>query len=47
MLGLAGSEPPRFVRNFLDGSPSIEAAVQKYVDEVKSGRFPDDAVHSF
>jgi 3-methyl-2-oxobutanoate hydroxymethyltransferase len=47
MLGLAGPEPPRFVRNFLDGSPSMEAAVQKYVDEVKSGRFPDDAVHSF
>jgi 3-methyl-2-oxobutanoate hydroxymethyltransferase len=47
MLGLTGSEPPRFVRNFLDGSPSIEAAVRKYVAEVKDGRFPDDAVHGF
>jgi 3-methyl-2-oxobutanoate hydroxymethyltransferase len=47
MLGMAGPEPLRFVRNFLDGSPGIEAAVRKYVGEVKDGRFPDDAVHGF
>jgi 3-methyl-2-oxobutanoate hydroxymethyltransferase len=47
MLGLAGPEPPRFVRNFLDGSSGVEAAVRKYVCEVKDGRFPDDAVHGF
>ncbi len=47
MLGLTGGEPLRFVRNFLDGSPSVELAVRKFVAEVKAGRFPDDAIHSF
>jgi 3-methyl-2-oxobutanoate hydroxymethyltransferase len=47
MLGLTGGEPLRFVRNFLDGSPGIGAAAQKYVADVKAGRFPDDAIHSF
>ena len=47
MLGLTGSEPLRFVRDFLDGSSSIEAAVRKFVTDVRAGRFPDDAIHSF
>jgi 3-methyl-2-oxobutanoate hydroxymethyltransferase len=46
MLGLSG-EAFRFVRDFMDGSPSIELAVRKFVAEVKAGRFPDDAIHSF
>jgi 3-methyl-2-oxobutanoate hydroxymethyltransferase len=47
MLGLKDGEPLRFVRNFLDGSAGIEAAVRKYVADVKGGRFPDDAIHGF
>jgi 3-methyl-2-oxobutanoate hydroxymethyltransferase len=47
MLGLTHFEPPRFVRNFLDGSSSIDAAIRKYVADVKSGRFPDDTLHSY
>jgi 3-methyl-2-oxobutanoate hydroxymethyltransferase len=47
MLGLTGFEPMRFVRNFMDGAASIEAAVRQYVTDVKAGRFPDDAIHSF
>ena len=47
MLGLTGGEPLRFVRNFLDGSAGIGAAAQKYVADVKAGRFPDDSIHSF
>ena len=47
MLGLTGGEPFKFVRNFMDGSSSIEAAVRRYVADVKAGRFPDDAIHSF
>jgi 3-methyl-2-oxobutanoate hydroxymethyltransferase len=47
MLGLKDGEPLRFVRNFMDGSPGIEAAVRQYVADVKSGRFPDDAIHGF
>jgi 3-methyl-2-oxobutanoate hydroxymethyltransferase len=47
MLGLTGGEPLRFVRNFLDGNASIALAVRQYVADVKGGRFPDDALHSF
>jgi 3-methyl-2-oxobutanoate hydroxymethyltransferase len=47
MLGLKEGEPLRFVRNFLDGSASIEAAVRTYVADVKGGRFPEDAIHAF
>jgi 3-methyl-2-oxobutanoate hydroxymethyltransferase len=47
MLGVTGGEPLRFVRNFLDGSASIELAVRRYVTDVKGGRFPDDALHGF
>jgi 3-methyl-2-oxobutanoate hydroxymethyltransferase len=47
MLGLTGGTPLRFVRNFLDGSTSIELAVRQYVADVKGGRFPDDALHAF
>lgn len=47
MLGVTGGEPLRFVRNFMDGSASIELAVRQYVTDVKDGRFPDDALHGF
>jgi len=47
MLGLTAGEPLRFVRNFLDGSAGIEAAVRRYVADVKGGLFPDDALHGF
>src|SRR6266852_1886713 len=47
MLGLTGGEPLRFVRNFMDGSAGVEAAVRQYVTDVKSGRFPDDSRHGF
>jgi 3-methyl-2-oxobutanoate hydroxymethyltransferase len=46
MLGLS-SEPLRFVRNFMDGSEGIGNAVRKYVADVKGGKFPDEALHSF
>jgi len=47
MLGLTGGEPLRFVRNFMEGSASIDLAVRKYVADVKGGQFPDDAIHGF
>jgi 3-methyl-2-oxobutanoate hydroxymethyltransferase len=47
MLGLSGDVPLRFVRDFMDGSAGIEAAVRTYVADVKGGRFPDDALHAF
>ena len=46
MLGISPGKPPKFVKNFLDGHASIEAAVKAYVREVKSGKFPGPE-HSF
>jgi 3-methyl-2-oxobutanoate hydroxymethyltransferase len=47
MLGLTRGKLPRFVRNFLDGEPSVEAAARRYVVDVKARRFPDDALHGY
>lgn len=51
MLGIyAGSDPdykpPRFVRNFMPGTSSVEEAIRNYVQAVKNGEFPL-AEHSF
>jgi 3-methyl-2-oxobutanoate hydroxymethyltransferase len=47
MLGLCFGKRPRFARNFLADSPSIEDAIRRYVEDVKAGRFPDDELHAF
>ncbi|RFU45887.1 3-methyl-2-oxobutanoate hydroxymethyltransferase [Paraburkholderia sp. DHOC27] len=46
MLGIFPGKRPRFVKNFMDGQPSIAAAVEAYVRAVKDGSFPG-AEHSF
>ena len=40
MLGAFPGRSPKFVKNFLEGQPSIEAAVKAYVEAVKAGTFP-------
>jgi 3-methyl-2-oxobutanoate hydroxymethyltransferase len=40
MLAIYPGKLPRFVRNFMDGSASVEAAVTAYVRAVKDGSFP-------
>ena len=40
MLGVFPGKKPRFVKNFMDGQISIDAAVQAYVAAVKDGSFP-------
>jgi 3-methyl-2-oxobutanoate hydroxymethyltransferase len=40
MLGVFPGRKARFVRNFMDGQTSIEAAVSAYVAAVKDGSFP-------
>jgi 3-methyl-2-oxobutanoate hydroxymethyltransferase len=40
MLGIYPGKPARFVRNFMTGADSIEAAVAAYVKAVKQGDFP-------
>ena len=47
MLGVTQGKLPRFVRNFMQGAPSIEAAVSTYVADVKARRFPDPAIHGY
>ncbi len=47
MLNLTQGKLPRFVRNFMDGSASVQAAVQRYVEDVKAARFPVDALHAY
>ena len=45
-LGLSPGRPARFVRNFLTGRDSVEAALSAYVAAVKDGSFPA-AEHCF
>ena len=40
MLGVYPGKTARFVRNFLQGAESIDAAVRAYVTAVKDGSFP-------
>ena len=47
MLGVTQGKLPRFVRNFMQGAPSIEAAVGTFVADVKARRFPDPALHAY
>jgi 3-methyl-2-oxobutanoate hydroxymethyltransferase len=47
MLGLIAGKPPRFVRNFMQGSAGIEDAIRRYVAAVKDQSFPDDEQHSY
>jgi 3-methyl-2-oxobutanoate hydroxymethyltransferase len=40
MLGIFPGRPARFVKNFMEGAPSIQAAVEGYVKAVREGTFP-------
>jgi 3-methyl-2-oxobutanoate hydroxymethyltransferase len=40
MLDISGGKRPRFSKNFLEESGSIQAAVSQYIADVKSARFP-------
>ena len=47
MLGVTRGKLPRFVRNFIQDEPSVEAALRRYVSDVKARRFPDDTLHGY
>ncbi|MBL8310343.1 MAG: 3-methyl-2-oxobutanoate hydroxymethyltransferase [Burkholderiales bacterium] len=47
MLGITRGKLPRFVKNFMAGNDSVEAAIRAYVTEVKAKTFPDNAVHGY
>ncbi len=40
MLGAFPGRSPKFVKNFLEGQTSIEAAFKQYISDVKVGKFP-------
>lgn len=46
MLGLFEKFTPKFVKKYAHLSEEMRSAVKTYIDEVKSGTFPDDA-HSY
>ncbi len=47
MLGINLGKAPKFVRNFMDGQSSVRHAMAAYVQAVKNGSFPDNAVHAW
>lgn len=40
MLGLTGTQLPKFVKNFMHGRSSLDEAVKAYVHDVRQGLFP-------
>jgi 3-methyl-2-oxobutanoate hydroxymethyltransferase len=46
MLDIYPGKKPRFVKNFMQGAPSVKAAIEAYVKAVKSKSFPAPE-HSF
>jgi 3-methyl-2-oxobutanoate hydroxymethyltransferase len=47
MLGVNLGKNPKFVRNFMQGQDSVLAAISAYVQAVKNGSFPDNAIHAW
>ncbi|HWP10707.1 MAG TPA: 3-methyl-2-oxobutanoate hydroxymethyltransferase [Ramlibacter sp.] len=47
MLNLTAGKLPRFVRNFMEGSASVQDAVRRYVAAVKDQSFPDIELHCY
>lgn len=46
MLGIYSGKKLRFVKNFMDGTSSIQQAIENYIKAVKNERFPTSE-HSF
>ena len=47
MLGVNLGKNPKFVRNFMEGQTSVKQAMAAYVQAVKDGSFPDNALHGW
>ena len=45
-LNVTRGKKPKFSKNFMHGQPSIQAAISRYVSEVKRGQFPEK-IHTF
>ena len=47
MLGVNLGKNAKFVRNFMEETGGVQAAMAAYVKAVKEGSFPDDAIHAW
>jgi 3-methyl-2-oxobutanoate hydroxymethyltransferase len=47
MLNLTAGKLPRFVRNFMQDSASVQDAVRRYVAAVKDKSFPNEELHGY
>jgi len=47
MLGVNLGKTPKFVRNFMQDSASVQEAMHAYVSAVKNGSFPDNTQHAW
>ena len=47
MLGMNLGKMARFVHNFMQDAGSVRGAIEAYVQAVKSGQFPDPALHTY
>ncbi|MFT4196058.1 3-methyl-2-oxobutanoate hydroxymethyltransferase [Ottowia sp.] len=47
MLGINLGKNPKFVRDFMQDAGSVRGAIEAYVAAVKSGAFPDNALHAW
>ena len=47
MLGMNLGKNPKFVHNFMQDADSVRGAIEAYVQAVKEGRFPDNALHAW
>ena len=47
MLGVNLGKNPKFVHNFMQDAGSVRGAIEAYVQAVKQGRFPDNALHAW
>jgi len=46
LLGLAGELRPKFVKTYINLQTEMDGAIKTFIEEVKTGVFPDDA-HSY
>jgi 3-methyl-2-oxobutanoate hydroxymethyltransferase len=46
LLGIAGDLRPKFVKTYINLQKEIDSAIKTFIEEVKTGVFPDDA-HSY
>jgi 3-methyl-2-oxobutanoate hydroxymethyltransferase len=47
MLGVNLGKNAKFVRNFMTDANGVQGAIEAYVQAVKDGSFPDNAVHAW